>query len=114
WLPELPPVPIACTHHDIDSELLRLRARHVDHIVPRRYMLLQAARVERLERELCARFALNVVMSEVDAEKLRALAPGAATVVVPNGTDTEYFQPNGAVSVPGRVAFVGPTYSHPN
>jgi len=53
-------------------------------------------------------------MSEVDAQKLRALAPRAATIVVPNGTDTEYFKPNGTASVAGRVAFVGPTYSHPN
>ncbi len=114
WLSELPQVPIACTHHDIESELLRLRSRHVNHVVLRRYMALQAARVERLERELCGRFALNVVMSEVDAQKLRALAPRAATVVVPNGTDTDYFKPNGTVSVAGRVAFIGPTYSHPN
>jgi polysaccharide biosynthesis protein PslH len=114
WLPDLPRVPIACTHHDIDSELLRLRARRLDQPVLRRYLLLQAARVERVERELCARLALNVVMSEVDGQRLRALAPSAATVVVPNGTDTEYFRPDGAVSLGGRVVFVGPTHSHPN
>ena len=114
WLPELPHVPVTCTHHDIESELLRLRARRLDQAVLRQYVLLQAARVQRLERELCARFALNVVMSEIDGQRLRALAPGATTTVVPNGTDTEYFRPNGAGSVTGRVAFVGPTYSHPN
>jgi len=114
WLPELPPVPIACTHHDIDSELLRLRARRLHPAVLRPYVRLQANRVEHLERALCPRFALNVMMSDIDAERLRALAPGAPTVVVPNGIDTEHFQPNGASSVAGRVAFVGPTYSHPN
>src|SRR5437773_3445710 len=114
WLPELPHVPVTCTHHDIESELLRLRARRLDQAVLRQYVLLQAARVQRLERELCARFALNVVMSEIDGQRLRALAPGATTTVVPNGTDTEHFRPNGACSVTGRVAFVGPTYSHPN
>jgi glycosyltransferase involved in cell wall biosynthesis len=114
WLPELPPVPIACTHHDIDSELLRLRARRLNHAVLRHYVRFQAARVERLERELCPRLALNVMMSEVDAQKLEALAPGAATAVVPNGADTEHFQPNDADSIAGRVVFVGPTYSHPN
>jgi glycosyltransferase involved in cell wall biosynthesis len=114
WLPELPQVPITCTHHDIDSDLLRLRARRLDQAVLRHYLLLQAHRVERLERKLCPRLALNVMMSAVDARRLKALAPGAATVVVPNGTDTEYFQPNGAESVAGRIAFVGPTYSYPN
>ena len=114
WLPELGRVPIACTHHDIESELLRRRAERLEGMPLRRYLLLQAARVERVERELCPRLALNVMMSEVDAKRLRALAPGATTVVVPNGTDTEYFHPNGTESVAGRVAFVGPTYTHPN
>src|SRR5258705_2332698 len=114
WLPELGEVPVACTHHDIESELLRRRAQRLSPGVLGRYLSLQAARIERLERELCPRLALNVMMSELDAQRLRALAPGAATVVVPNGTDTEYFQPNGVGSVAGRVVFVGPRFSHPN
>jgi len=114
WVPDLPPVPIICTHHDVDSDLLRLRAGRVNHAALRRYLLLQAARLERLERELCPRFALNVMMSDMDARRLRALAPRAATVVVPNGADTVYFQPNGTESVDGRVVFVGPTNTHPN
>ena len=114
WLPDLPPVPIACTHHDIDSELLRLRAQRVGRTIVRSYLNLQAARSERAARQLCPRFALNVMMSEVDAGRLRSLAPGTVTTVVPNGTDTEYFRPNGTKSVAGRIVFVGPTYTFPN
>src|SRR5712691_4914110 len=114
WLPELPQVPIACTHHDIDSELLRSRALRLDQAVLRNYLRLQADRSERLTRQLCPGFALNVMMSEMDAGRLQTLAPGAATLVVPNGTDTEYFRPNGPKSVAGRVVFVGPTYNFPN
>lgn len=114
WLPELPRVPVVCTHHDLESELLRRRAQRLDRPALRRYVRLQADRIERVQRRLCPRFALNVMMSEVDASALRALAPAAATAVVPNGTDTEYFQPSGAESVAGRVVFVGPTFSHPN
>ncbi|HWC74522.1 MAG TPA: glycosyltransferase family 4 protein [Gemmatimonadales bacterium] len=110
WLPELPPVPITCTHHDIDSDLLRRRARLLGW-GQRQYLLLQAKRIERLERALCPRFALNVMMSELDARKLRALAPEAATVVVQNGTNTDYFQPTSMTSLARRVAFVGPTFS---
>ncbi len=113
WLSELPPVPISCTHHDIDSELLRLRARCVNPALAR-YLLFQADRIARVERELCPRLALNVMTSAVDDRRLLARAPGATTVVVPNGTDTAYFQPTGARSAAGRVVFVGPTYSHPN
>jgi glycosyltransferase involved in cell wall biosynthesis len=114
WLPELPRVPITCTHHDIDSELLRLRARRLNQPIGRNYLRLQAARSERVMRQLCPGFAVNVMMSEVDAGRLRAIAGSVATLVVPNGTDTEYFRPNGTKSVAGRVAFVGPTHSFPN
>jgi glycosyltransferase involved in cell wall biosynthesis len=114
WLPELPPVPITCTHHNIESELLRRQARCLNRPVLRQYLQFQANRVERVERELCPRVALNVMMSDLDARTLLALAPGAATAVVPNGTDTDYYHPDGAESVAGRVAFVGPTYSYPN
>ncbi|HEY6854095.1 MAG TPA: glycosyltransferase family 4 protein [Gemmatimonadales bacterium] len=114
WLPRLPDVPVTCTHHDIDSELLRLRARHLRSPLRRAYMELQAGRVERLTRDLCPRFALNVMMSDLDAQRLRRLAPGAVTAVIPNGTDTDALHPNGGKAAPGRVVFVGPTYSHPN
>src|SRR4029077_16344044 len=79
-----------------------------------RYLLFQADRIEQVARELCPRLDLNVMMSEGDARRLGALRPRAAAEVVPNGTDTEYFQPSDAQSVAGRVVFVGPTYSHPN
>ena len=114
WLAELPPVPVVCTHHDIDADLLRLRAGRLREPFMRNYLKLQATRSERLARQLCPTFAQNVMMSELDAGRLRALAPGAPTFVVPNGTDTEYFHPNGRRPVAGRVVFVGPTYSFPN
>ncbi|HXO85524.1 MAG TPA: glycosyltransferase, partial [Gemmatimonadales bacterium] len=113
WLPDLPPVPIACTHHDIEPELLRRRAAQLGQPL-RRYLLFQADRAEQMARAVCPQLALNVMMSAVDAQRLRELVPGAVTTVVPNGTDTEYFQPSGDRSVDGRVAFVGPTYSFPN
>ena len=114
WLPQVPRVPIACTHHDIDAELLRLRARRLDQAIMRYYLQFQADRSERAARQLCPAFALNVMMSAVDASRLKTLAPGATTLVVPNGTDTDYFRPNGTKSVAGRVVFVGPTHSFPN
>jgi glycosyltransferase involved in cell wall biosynthesis len=114
WLPAMPSVPVACTHHSIESDLLRLRAEQIRSTWARRYLRVQADRIERLERTMTHRFAVNVMMSELDAERLRALNPRAKTVVVPNGVDTEHFRPSAAPPVEGRVAFLGPTYMFPN
>jgi glycosyltransferase involved in cell wall biosynthesis len=115
WLKELPPVLKVCTHHSIESELLRLRAQRVKSRVIARYMRHQADLVERTERELCPQFSANVMMSDLDAARLRILSPGARTIVAPNGVDTAYFSlPTSLSPVPGRVVFLGPTYMFPN
>jgi glycosyltransferase involved in cell wall biosynthesis len=115
WLPLLPPFPVACTHHNLESELLRLQAHHFPNAAGRAYMRHQADLVERVERRLCAQFDLNVMTSEIDAERLRALAPGARTTVIPNGVDIDFFRPGPRDEmIPGRVAFLGPTYMFPN
>jgi glycosyltransferase involved in cell wall biosynthesis len=115
WLGDLESLPIACTHHDIESRLLRLRAQWVGSRLLRRYLLHQAELVERIERTLCPNFSVNLTMSERDAERLRALAPGSQTTVVPNGVDTTYFAPQMHAPVTeGRVVFVGSTHTFPN
>lgn len=115
WLPSLPSVPTACTHHNVESELLRLRADRIPHPALQAYMRHQANLVEKIERDLCARFDINILTSDRDATHLQALARGARTSVVPNGVDTDFFRPaSPEMLVPGRVAFLGPTYMFPN
>jgi glycosyltransferase involved in cell wall biosynthesis len=115
WLPSLPALPTACTHHSVESELLRLEAEHSSNPIVRGYIKHQADLVEKVERDLCPRLDLNVMTSEVDAVRLRALAHGARTTVIPNGVDVDFFQPASADPVvPGRAAFLGPTYMFPN
>jgi len=114
WRAELPPVPTACTHHSIESELLRLRASHIGSAFAAEYLRLQARRVERIEQESCPRFDTNVMMSAIDARRLVELAPGTRTYVAPNGVNTEVYTPQTNHTVPGRVVFLGPTYMFPN
>jgi polysaccharide biosynthesis protein PslH len=115
WISSLPALATACTHHALESELLRLQADHYPNRVVRRYMNHQADLLEKVERKLCPRFDINIMTSEIDAERLRALSPDARTTVIPNGVDTDYFQPSSPHAVvPGRLTFLGPTYMFPN
>jgi len=115
WVGELPPVSITCTHHSIESELLRRNADNLNFSILRKYVLHQANLLERVEREMCPRFRLNIMMSEIEAEKLHRVAPGSRTIVVPNGVDTTYF--NSTAETPSalsRVVFVGSPFVFPN
>jgi glycosyltransferase involved in cell wall biosynthesis len=115
WLARLPAVPTACTHHSIESDLLRMRAEHVRTRAVSAYVRHQARLVEKVERGLCGRFDVNIMTSDIDAQRLRILAPTARTSTVPNGVDVDFFRPDPPQnSVPGRVVFLGPTYMFPN
>jgi polysaccharide biosynthesis protein PslH len=114
YLPALGTSPVICTHHSVESDLLRLRAKRVSMPMIRGYVNWQADRLEETERSITPGLALNVMMSEVDRQRLLAIAPQAVTTVVPNGVNTDFFHPDYAPGVAGRVVFVGPTYSFPN
>ena len=110
WLRCLPPIPVVCTHHSVESQLLRRRASYVDPMAAW-YLRFQAGLIERLERELCPSFALNIMMSDGEAAILRALAPGAGTLVVPNGVDAQRLHPDRRIERDrSRIVFLGPPY----
>lgn len=113
YFPLLQGIPLVCTHHDVQSALLARRAS-LEPSAPRRAYFDLQARLMRKEEELwCPRVALNVAVSEVDAGKLADIAPSARFLVVPNGVDTSYFQPETRSKKYGIVSVGGTTW-YPN
>ena len=112
YLPMLQGLPTVCVHHNVESLLLRRRARSERSLWRRAYVALQARFVARMERAWCPRVAMNVVVSEADGHQLANMAPGAPVVVVPNGVDVSTFRPES-----GRddgLVFVGGSNWFPN
>lgn len=115
WFRDLPKVPLAVTHHNIESDLLRIRAGVARALPVRQYIRMQSRRLEELERFWAPRVASNVMVSGLDADRLRVLAPECRTFVVPNGVDIDYFTRIADVTPSSmRVVFVGPTAIYPN
>jgi glycosyltransferase involved in cell wall biosynthesis len=112
YLRELSNLPVVCTHHNIESSLLRKRASMEQAWWRRRYVLYQSTLMEREERRWCGDVAANVVVSQVDGERLRELVPHARIVVVPNGVDTDFFRPT--ESDGNAIVTVGGTSWFPN
>ena len=99
-------VPAVLTHQNVESKLMERRAEHERGLLQRRYVATQARRLRDYERDVCGRFPLNITVSIADAALLQEICPGARTFVVPNGVDTDYFQPRRGAETPA-VVFTG-------
>lgn len=87
-----PGIPCVLTHHNIESQLMARRAA-VESWPGSLYLSMQSRKLVAYEKSMSPRFDVNVMMSEIDAERIRQLAPGVETAVVPNGVDVGYFSP---------------------
>ncbi len=112
YLPLLKDLPVACTHQNVESALMRRRAAMAPSPLARRYMEFQAALLEADERHWCPQVRTNLVVSADEAATLARIAPGARIVVAANGVDTEFFQPRSGSD--RGVVFVGPASWRPN
>ncbi|MCP4542500.1 MAG: glycosyltransferase [Chloroflexi bacterium] len=78
--------------------LLQKRAFLTDLRAPARwpgaaYSFVQWQRLRRYEAQVCRRADRVLAVSDVDAKMLRELVPGLDVTVVPNGVDTQAYQP---------------------
>lgn len=111
YLPMLSRLPVVCVHHNVESRLLRRRAATTGGLAGR-YIELQARLTEKEERRWCPAVALNVAVSVNDREAFQTIAPSARFFVVPNGVDTQAFQP--ATGPQEGIIFVGTYAWYPN
>jgi polysaccharide biosynthesis protein PslH len=105
YLPLLRGTPVACTHHNVESDLLERRSNYEKSLLKRSYLRHQAELMRTEERLWCSKVALNIVVSPIDGAALRQISPPAKIAVVPNGVDTSHFDARPTV---GReIVFVG-------
>ena len=93
YFPRLGGLPLACTHHDVQSSLLARRAEQERTAFRRRYVAHQSRLMLAEERRWCPRVGLNVAVSDVDRNLLELIAPDGNYTVVPNGVDIDEFRP---------------------
>lgn len=79
------------------------------------YSSIQLPRLRALERTTLRAVDGVCAVSAEDAEALRAVAPGSAPVIVPNGIDLQAYAPTAPIGTsPGRVVFTGKMDYRPN
>jgi glycosyltransferase involved in cell wall biosynthesis len=109
-----PGTPASLGHHNIESHMLSRRGQNEHNFVKRMYYQLEGARVRRYESRVASDFDLHITCSELDCARLRAVAPFVHAVAVPNGVDTDYFQPIHSHSTVPSLIFVGSLNWYPN
>jgi glycosyltransferase involved in cell wall biosynthesis len=106
---------VVLNHHNVESHMMRRRAAREPGLLRRHYFARQGVRLARMERAECPRVRVNLVVSDLDAERLRSVAGRVATCVVPNGVDAEFFRPAPADAQEiGRLVFAGGMDWYPN
>lgn len=85
--------PVVLNEHNVESALLDRRLTTESNPLFRYYLGVQQKRLEAFETESVNNVDHVVCCSEPDRELLMEMAPSTPVAVVPNGVDTEYFQP---------------------
>jgi polysaccharide biosynthesis protein PslH len=106
--------PATLGHHNIESHMLLRRARNEQHPLMRLYFLQEGKRVQTYEAEVADSFAAHITCSDLDCQRLRAIAPRANAITIANGVDIEYFHPTPTESAAPSVIFVGSLNWYPN
>jgi glycosyltransferase involved in cell wall biosynthesis len=101
-------------HHNIESQMLLRRASNEGNALKKAYFFVEGVRVRRYEAREAPRFQMNITCSDLDSERLAAIAPSARAIAVPNGVDVDYFQPGGAEESAPSLVFVGSLNWYPN
>lgn len=107
--------PCVLDHHNVESQLLARRAENERNPLKSWYFRQEGVRLEEYEQKVCSQFTLNLLCSEMDEDRLQAIAPNCRMEVVPNGVDAEYFYPaTTATSGERSLIFAGRLNWYPN
>ncbi|MCL5103634.1 MAG: glycosyltransferase [Armatimonadetes bacterium] len=113
-----PPVntslPMVFDSVDCLTGLFRQMAKSRKSPLARMLMAEEAWKLRRYEPRALSRFDRNIVTSESEREELLSLDGTLPIQVVPNGVDTDYFQPMDTDRHPRRVVFSGKMSYRPN
>ena len=112
-LPSQLKVPLIINEHNVEHLILRRYLQWETNPMRRAYAWMEAKKLRRWERIMCARAALILACSEYDRQELMRLYPGANIAVVPNVVDSSTYEPvpsdDGA-----RVLYTGGMDWYPN
>ena len=98
---------IVLNHHNIESNMMRLRYEKEKSLYKKIYFNKEAQKIEAYEKYICRKCAMNLVVSELDAIRLKEIVGNANIAVVRNGVDLKYYQSNNNDKIKSGLIFAG-------
>jgi len=114
YLEDTSKLPKSLTHHNIESTMMLRRARQEKNPLKRTYFSIEAGKIRRYERRVCARFDVNLTVSDPEKRLLGQLITSPKIIVIPNGVDTDYFKPSHTRPKKHSLLFSGSMDWYPN
>ena len=101
-------------NHNVESVRLYRWFKTEPNPVKKGYLGIQWLKLKAFERSAMDSFDACVVVSEIDKELLLKMGVKSKLFVVPNGTNTKFFKPNGGKVVENSVLWIGHMDVHTN
>ena len=111
-----PKARLVCNAHNVESKLQERNAQLMKSPRAQQWLRMESAILKAWEKKMLSAADLVFCCSEADARLLHEVAPrGKARIeVVPNGVDTEHFQPGSRASTDPTLLFSGSAGYGPN
>ncbi len=114
YLPLFYKIPKVLNHHNIESDMMFQRIKNERNVFKKVYFFQEAIKLERIEKRFSNIFNRNLVVSSLDRDRLRSIVPNLSVSIVPNGVDTDYFQPYSYPTNTESLVMVGGMSWYPN
>ena len=106
-------IPIVINHHNIESTMMYRRSKNQKNIAKRLYFNWEAYKLRKLELKYCVK-GLNLVVSQLDKERLLKINSILKVSIIPNGVDIDYFKRITQPYISKSLIFVGGLTWYPN
>lgn len=105
---------IVLNHHNVESEMMKLRAERSQNAILKRYFRREAATLRDAEQKNCILADQNIVVSDADSLLLKSIVSDCNTTVIPNCVDETFFSNEKSFDERRGAMFAGGTNWYPN
>jgi len=114
YVKDIKGVPKVLNHHNIESHMMLRRAKREKNPLKKLYFYIEGIKLRKYEKQVCPKFDMNLVVSELDKKRLLNIALNSKVEVIPNGVDTSYFKPHGNKCLKHNLIFAASLDYYPN